>query len=118
MPVPFVLVARFLGAGILDAIEANEARAALGIAAKEAGLEGALDEEKPEFTPVNSTAIRGIGYRPKDTIVVEFVRGGTYSYDGPYELYQAFIHAPSKGQFFNNHFRGDRQTALQKVFKK
>ena len=114
MPVPFALVGRFLGAGILDAVEANEARAALGIEAKEVNEntitlsfeEGIWKKtNQPEFTPVVSEAIRSIGYRPEDTIVVEFKRGGTYSYDGPYELYQAFLAAPSKGQFFNNHFR-------------
>lgn len=101
------LLGRLLGAGLLDAVEANLARTAAGLIEV-----GALEGEDLETAqlrdvtvPVSSSAIRSIGYRHDDTITVEFVRGGTYTYDGSYELFQLFVLSPSKGQFFNEHFR-------------
>jgi len=52
---------------------------------------------------VSSSAIRSVGYcRAERVLEVEFVRGATYRYWGvSQETYQAFVAAPSKGQFFN-----------------
>jgi len=64
------------------------------------------DEEHEDITiPVSSTAIRTIGWRSDNVITVEFIRGGSYSYEGDRELFDAFVAAPSKGEFFNSHFQ-------------
>lgn len=95
------LIGRFLGAGLLGVEEATAARLALGLDAKTA--EG--EAKPPVVINVHSSAIRMIAYIEPDTIVVEFVRGGSYTYDGDIELFMAFASSPSKGSFFNNHFR-------------
>jgi hypothetical protein len=102
-----VLIGRLLGAGLLDAIEANLARTAAGMAIRELA-EGEAEGEEPlkEITvPVHSTAIRSIGWRSDNTITVEFMERGTYTYDGSFELFTVFVNAPSKGRFFNEHFK-------------
>jgi len=73
-------------------------------------LKEALDDKDPddleeETVPVSSSAIRTIGWRSDGVITVEFNRGGTYSYAGSRELFDAFISAPSKGVFFNENFQ-------------
>jgi KTSC domain len=84
------------------------ARVALG----EAALElinplGPSTEEANEVISVDSSCISQIGYRD-GVIMVQFKRGGSINYDypGTYELFQEFKDAPSKGAFFNAHFRG------------
>ena len=64
------------------------------------------EDEKGKYrmVPVASSAISAIGYRD-ETIVVVFRRGGTYEYSGSEELFEEFVAAPSKGQFFNQVFR-------------
>jgi len=66
------------------------------------------EDEKGKFrmVPVTSSAITAIGYRD-GTIIVVFKRGGsiTYEYSGSEELFEEFVSAPSKGQFFNQVFR-------------
>ena len=56
---------------------------------------------------VNSSSIRSIGYdRSTDTLEVEFVNGSIYQYyDVPDNIYENFMVAPSKGQFFNTYVR-------------
>lgn len=110
--------ARLLGTGAMTAAEVNAARVAGGATATELKMayalrkiitEGGDQEGSPvpeELTvPVNSTAIRAIGWRNDGTITVVFIRGGTYTYDSNYETFIAFTAAPSKGAFFNAHFR-------------
>jgi hypothetical protein len=102
-----------LGAGVLEGTEVAAARIARGLTTSDlkAGyairqLEG--EEQKvPEHVtiPVNSTAIRTIGWRSDGVIIVDFVRGGEYTYDGSFPLFMAFAASPSKGKFFNEHFR-------------
>jgi hypothetical protein len=56
---------------------------------------------------VESSAILRIWYRSKDaTLLVTFVTGTTYAYDGvPAPIYDSFLAAESHGQFFNLHIR-------------
>lgn len=107
MPAPLAM-ARLLGAGALSATEITLARINAGVATM--GLKAAMggpDSDEPEdiTIPVASTAIRSIGWRRDGIIIVEFNQRGTYTYDGTYELFQAFVAAPSKGGFFNRHFK-------------
>jgi hypothetical protein len=59
--------------------------------------------------PVDSSAIRSIGYCPAErTLEVEFHRGAVYRYWGVSQrTYDAFMAAPSKGQFFNAAIRNE-----------
>jgi KTSC domain-containing protein len=52
---------------------------------------------------VQSSTIRGIGYDPQTcTLEVYFFQGGSYRYvDVPEFVLQAFLRAPSKGEYFN-----------------
>jgi KTSC domain len=54
-------------------------------------------------TPVTSSMIRSIGYcRAQRALEIEFTRGTVYRYWGVSQgTYDAFLAAPSKGQFFN-----------------
>lgn len=56
---------------------------------------------------VDSSCIVAIGWQPPGTISVTFKRGGAinYEYPGDYATFQQFKEAPSKGAFFNAHFR-------------
>lgn len=86
-------LARFLGYGIL---------------AKLTGDDESEEELEEIWLPVSSTAIRAIGWRGDGVIIVEFNQRGTYTYEGSKELFLAFAAAPSKGQFFNQHFQVKR----------
>lgn len=79
----FGLVARLIGAGIAEATE---------------------DDLEDQTVSVDSSCINSIGWRSDGVIIVDFKRGGTYSYSGTKELFDAFVAAPSKGAFFNSHF--------------
>jgi KTSC domain len=78
---------------------------AIGLAAIRTGYEEDAEDLEEINLPVSSTAIRSIGWRGDGVITVEFIRGGTYSYEGTKEMFLAFASAPSKGAFFNEHFR-------------
>jgi hypothetical protein len=56
---------------------------------------------------VDSSAILRIRYQPQgETLLVTFITGKTYAYDGvPAPIYDAFLAADSYGQFFNAHIR-------------
>jgi KTSC domain len=104
MPAPLA-IARLLGAGALSATDVSAARIAKGIGLLRLLDTGEADEHEDMIVPVASTAISAIGWRKDGIISVTFHRGGTYTYDGDYELFQAFLAAPSKGQFFNSYFK-------------
>lgn len=71
----------------------------------EAALEGEAEGEEEITVPVSSSAIRSISFRPSDNVItVEFIRGGSYDYEGTRELFEAFVGSSSKGEFFNSHF--------------
>jgi hypothetical protein len=57
--------------------------------------------------PVASSSIRDIGYDPvAQRLEVGFRTGGVYQYDAvPSEVHDAFIHASSKGRFFQRQIR-------------
>jgi hypothetical protein len=59
-----------------------------------------------EETPVDSSVIRLIGYdRDSSTLLVVFRDGHVYEFFlVPPSVYEAFLQAPSKGRFFNDHF--------------
>ncbi len=82
--------------------------AALGDDLLEVAASEGLDTLKEtEITiPVNSTAIRSIGYHVSGIITVEFARDGRkYDYPGTEAQFIAFLAAPSKGEWFNSHLR-------------
>ena len=56
---------------------------------------------------VSSSAIAAVEHDPVSlTLRVTFRGSGTYTYEGvPRSLYEAFLRAPSKGTFFNEHIR-------------
>lgn len=91
-----------------------------GIVAAALGEAEAEVEQTDIMVPVSSSAIRAIGYRVGDIIVVEFKRGGsiTYEYPGTEEMFLAFLMAPSKGQWFNDHYGGGPPAAFKASGKK
>jgi hypothetical protein len=52
--------------------------------------------------PVSSTSIHAIGYdRQSNTLEVEFKSGRVYRYfDVPPDVFEAFLHSDSHGQYF------------------
>jgi hypothetical protein len=55
---------------------------------------------------VNSSAIAAIGYQD-GILAVVFHNTGAYYHPGvPYQLFEAFLHAASKGRFYNTFIRG------------
>jgi hypothetical protein len=61
----------------------------------------------PALTPVASTNIAMVGYRNSTRkLYVRFTSGDLYEYaEVPRSVYQAFLTAPSKGQFHREHIR-------------
>jgi KTSC domain len=115
------MIGTLLGAGELTAGEIAAARIAAGITTddlkagyairkllEEGGQHQEVEPEHEDIViPVMSTAITAIGWKKGNIITVHFKRGGhlLYTYDGTYELFQAFVLSPSKGKFFNEHFK-------------
>ena len=55
--------------------------------------------------PVNSSAIRAVGYDGY-TLTVEFHTGRVYDHPGvPYSVYAEFMNASSMGAYYNRHIR-------------
>jgi hypothetical protein len=55
---------------------------------------------------VSSSAIAAIGY-DSGTLAVRFHNSGLYHHHGvPWELFERFLHSPSKGAFYNENIRG------------
>lgn len=56
---------------------------------------------------VTSTAISRIEYDAgSQQLYITFHSGGTYTYYGvPQHVYEAFLRAPSKGDFFHDHIK-------------
>ncbi len=56
---------------------------------------------------VKSSSIQSIGYdEPSQTLEVKFAHGGIYQYfDVASEVFEQFLAAPSKGQFFHDEIR-------------
>ena len=61
---------------------------------------------------VRSSNIQSVGYDPTAaTLEVEFINSGIYQYFSvPQQLYQRFMAARSKGQFFSGHIRDKFRT--------
>jgi hypothetical protein len=56
--------------------------------------------------PVNSSAIRAVGYDGY-TLRVEFHNSGVYDHPHvPYSVYAGLMSASSKGAYYNQHIRG------------
>ncbi len=56
--------------------------------------------------PVDSSAIRAIGYDGR-TLTVEFHNGRTYDHPNvPDNVFDEFLNAWSKGTYYNQHIRG------------
>lgn len=61
------------------------------------------------LTPVNSSAIRAVGYNPfTGTLAVQFHSSSTiYTHHGvPYSVYAELMDAESKGGFYARHIQG------------
>jgi hypothetical protein len=59
--------------------------------------------------PVNSSAIRAVGY-DGHTLSVEFHSGKTYDHPGvPDSVYREFMAASSMGAYYGRHIRGRYQ---------
>lgn len=66
---------------------------------------------------VKSSNIAGVGHDSRtDTLYVQFVGGGHYSYS-PFSKanYKRFINAKSKGEFFHKHIKNNSKYTVQKL---
>lgn len=65
-----------------------------------------------EHVPVESSNVASIGYDPESqTLEVQFVNGGLYSYGGvPDGLFEQFRDSNSPGRFFQSHIKGQYET--------
>jgi len=56
--------------------------------------------------PVDSSAIRAVGY-DGSTLTVEFHTGRMYDHPNvPYSVYEGLMRSSSKGAYYNAHIRG------------
>ena len=64
-------------------------------------------EHAIERTPVRSSALRSVGYDPKQRVLeIEFIQGAVYRYfDVSAEVYRGLMAAESHGRYFNQHVR-------------
>jgi hypothetical protein len=61
--------------------------------------------------PVQSDAIRSIGYDGQSILEIEFEDGAVYRYHGvPPDVHDAFMYADSKGKFFQQYLRDQYET--------
>jgi hypothetical protein len=59
-----------------------------------------------QWLPVHSSNVSRIAYE-SGTLLVQFHNGSTYQYDGvPFEVWEEFMSASSKGQFVWQRLRG------------
>ncbi len=60
-----------------------------------------------ERNPVSSSQIASVGFdRENKVLEVEFHNGGVYHYEGvPEDMADAFVKAPSMGQFLHQHIK-------------
>jgi hypothetical protein len=74
-----------------------------------------MSRVETRFVPdVNSSAIHAIDYDPATRqLRVTFPGGNTYKYyDVPRSVYETFLHAESKGLYFNGYIRDRYDFAL------
>jgi len=104
MAIPSIL-ARIAAGAVTAAVEDSEA-SLMATLAEHLGVPFPKDSDSITI-PVSSSAISSIGYKSPDTITVLFKRGGSLSYDfyGTLDEFAAFALSPSKGAFFNAHFK-------------
>ena len=67
--------------------------------------------------PVISSNLKSVGYDPSQQILeIEFQSGDIYQYmNVPQNIYLALINAPSKGSFFAQYIRYNRQYPCRKI---
>jgi lysyl-tRNA synthetase class 2 len=71
-----------------------------------AGNATAMSAIYASLIPVESSAIRAVGY-DGSTLTVEFHNGRTYDHPHvPCEIYVGLMQAESKGEFYNKRIRG------------
>jgi hypothetical protein len=104
MAIPTILAR--VAAGVALTAENDSAASLMSALAERLGVPFNPAEGELKL-PVASSAISEIGFRPPETITVVFKRGGSISYDFPGSVgeFAAFALAPSKGVFFNAHFK-------------
>ena len=57
--------------------------------------------------PVNSSAIRAVGYDGHTLAVLFHTSDSIYEHPGvPYSVFLGLLHAESKGAYYNQHIRG------------
>ena len=63
----------------------------------------------------DSSQVAEYGYDPdRRLLVIEFKSGGVYEYRGvPFDVFEGFIDAPSKGKFINQHIKGNYECEKQ-----
>lgn len=62
----------------------------------------------PEMRPVSSSNVAAVGYEPEtQTLFVDFLNGGRYTYDGvPEDVFIGMLSAESVGRFLHQNVKG------------